>query len=228
VLNGTATTYEIRELEAQQLKYQGTDSDFSLDSVRAAVNAQLTGGEADLTSVTGNLTLTALESARVTAERHDGKMSLTLKEDSTAELEEVTGDLTAMVIDSEMEAYAVDGLDLIAQNARVSAEVLKRLTKLKIKLSEIELDLRRITDRRLTVSVVDQSYVTVLLDAPCRVQVRETEDGGSGLSVSGCELQMERSGRWKGQRRKTADGRRPFLLIAKVSLDGDLRIQGSP
>ena len=59
----------------------------------------------------------------------------------------------------------------------------------------MELDLKQMDDRKLTVSVADDSDVSVFLDAPCRVQARQSEDGGSGLSVSGCELQMEQTGR---------------------------------
>ena len=225
-LTGTSATFEIRDGKTTQIKIEGTDSDLSLDGVIGNVNARLVGGGATVDSVRGNLSLTASASASVAVEDHRGPVALTLEEDATAELTEVSGKVAVKVTDSELTASGVESLDLTAANARVTADAVKRIAGLDIRLSEVELDLRSATDRKLTLSVVDESYVTVYLESPCRVQVRESADGGQGLSVTGCELQMENTGRWKGRRRKDIEGRPPFVLTAKVSKGGDLRVRG--
>ena len=104
----------------------------------------------------------------------------------------------------------------------------RTIPKLDIRSSEYDLDLSDVRGRSLDLRIDDQTYATVYLAAPCRVQLRESAAASQQVDVTGCEFQIQAAGRWRGGAQRGVDGRPTFLLTAKVSESGSLRVRGGP
>ena len=199
-----------------------------MDGVRGNVKAELEGGDAFAESTRGSLDVTASTGARITAEDLQGPLVLRLREDSEAEIRQVLDTLTAKVHSSKFFGSGINNLDLVATESVVTLENIQRMTRFKVDQSEVELDLSQTEEQKFNLKVPDDSYVRVLLYSPCRVRVRTSAESGKGVDVTGCELQIGTTGRWRGGQLRSIDGRPPFMLIADVGDTGELRVQGGP
>ena len=179
-------------------------------------------------STRGSLDLTGTAGARITAEDLQGPLVLALREDSEAEIRQALDVLTAKVHSSELFASDIANLDLVSTDSKVTLDNIQRITKFKVDQSDVDLDLSQTMEQKFNLKVPDDTYVRVSLYSPCRVRVRKSAEGGKGVNVTGCELQIGTTGKWRGGQLRSLDGRPPFMLIADVGDTGELRVQGGP
>jgi hypothetical protein len=228
---GTRARYELRDSNHSQLKLSGTDTDFRLDGTTGAVTAKLAGGAFESSEGDGVLTIDAGGGSRLEVAEHRGTVALTLKEDSTAEVDTLEGVLRAQLDAAELDGYAIENAELAGSDARVAIEGLRKLGRFDIRNSEADLDLRELAVRKLDMTVRQGTSVTVSLSPPCLVQLRGVPDPlEQRLSVSGCEMQTQTGarGRWSGRQTRDMDGRPPMHMVAIVEEGADLRVVGSP
>jgi hypothetical protein len=225
-LTGSDASFEVRDGSTGQLKIVSSESISIIDNIRGHVNLDAIGGQVSMDSVQGNLTATISEGGQLTNDTHYGAISLNLKDEAYGEVNRSQSTLKAHVSWAELRVNDAKSLDLTAESSRATLGGIRQLAGFDVRDSEVELDLTLANTRKLTLHVGDGSAVEVLLTSPCQVQVRESAIGGSGINVTGCQLQMERAGRMKRGRISVDDGRRPFWLIAKVAETGTLRVHG--
>ncbi len=225
-LGGENANLELRDGSVGQLKITSSDTVTFLDEIRGNVVIEATGGQITMDSVQGNHTVTVSDGGQLVANVLHGALALNLKDDAYGEVNRSSGTIKADLNHAELKVSGVKSLDLMAESSRATLEGIGKLTGFEARQSEVELDLREASERKLTLSVDDGTSVDLALKAPCKVQVRESSPGGSGVNVTGCEFQMERAGRWRRGRKDINDGRPPFQLIAKVADTGSLRVRG--
>ena len=102
------------------------------------------------------------------------------------------------------------------------------MARFRVSECDTELDLRQTKDHKFRLSVPDDTFIRVTLYSPCRVRVSQAGDATNAVNVTGCELQIGTSGRWKGGQLRSVDGRPPFMLTAEVAERGELSVQGGP
>ncbi len=227
-VTGTDAAVGVFEGSLAQFTFTGVNSDLTLDGVNGDVKAELQGGDGSASSTRGKLDLTATDNARVTCDDLQGPLGLVLRDGSEAEVRQALGGFTAKIHSSVLLASGVSTLELVATESRVTADDVQHLTVFKVSRSDVELDLSRTQDQKFNLKVPDETYVRVSLYSPCRVRVRKSADGGKGVNVTGCELQIGTTGKWRGGQLRSLDGRPPFMLIADVGDNGQLRVQGGP
>ncbi len=227
-ITATDANIEIRESSLAQVAFNGVNSDLTVDGVRGNVKAEFEGGDGFAESTRGSLDLTGAAGARITAEDLQGPLVLALREDSEAEIRQALDTVTAKVHSSKFFGSGIANLDLVSTDSSVTVEDIQRMTRFKVSQSEVELDLSRTEEEKFNLKVPDDTYVRVLLYSPCRVRVRTSTEGGKGVDVTGCELQIGTTGRWRGGQLRSIDGRPPFMLIADVGDTGELRVLGGP
>jgi hypothetical protein len=227
-VTATDANIEFREGSLAQITFKGVNSDLTVDGVRGNVKADFEGGDGFAESTRGSLDLTGLAGARITGENLQGPLVLRLREDSEAEIRQALDTLTAKVHSSKFFGSGINNLDLVATESAVTLEDVQRTTRFKVDQSHVELDLSQTKEQKFNLKVPDDTYVRVVLYSPCRVRVRTSAEGGKGVDVTGCELQIGTTGRWRGGQLRSIDGRPPFMLIADVGDTGELRVQGGP
>ena len=225
-LGGDGASFEVRDGSVGQLKITSTDAVTTIEDIRGNVNIEATGGQITMDSVQGNLTATISDGGRGVMDSVSGALVLNLRDNAYGEVNHATGSVKARVDSAELNVSAAKSLDLISTDSRAALSGIQDLAGFEAHESEVDLDLREVKDRKLTLLVAEGTSVNLSLKAPCKVQVRESPSGGSGINVVGCELQMERAGKWKRGRIDADGGQRPFMLIAKVAETGSLRVQG--
>jgi len=225
-VNGTEATVALREGRGGQARIIAEDSNVTVDGMDGAVIIQLKGGQLTADRVSGTAKITGSRSGQFSLQDSDGTLDLTLREESSGEVVDVSGTLNAHVTDGSLDIAGAHIVNLTAERSEVTVANIRRLAKLSIRSSEIELDLREAQDRALNLKVPDDADFTVYLPSPCRVQLQGGTGTSQGLDVSGCELQLEHLGRWKASGRRDLEGRRPFLLTATLAPTGELRVRG--
>jgi len=179
-------------------------------------------------AVHGTLQATVIDDANVEVTGHDGPLILAVRDNSTAAISEIEGSVKASVERSELTLAGAEALDLTAHGARLSVAGVSRIKTFDAAASEFELDLRDAKGRQYDLVVEYESVATVLLPSPCRVQFRGSVAASDNIDVSGCEFQMQDTGRWRGGSTRGIDGRPVFLLTAVVGEFGSLRVHGGP
>lgn len=227
-ITATDANIDVRGGSLAQITFTGVNSDLTLDGVRGNVKAEFQGGDGYAESTRGSLDLTGTAGARITAEDLQGPLVLALREDSEAEIRQALDVLTAKVHSSELFASDIANLDLVSTDSKVTLDNIQRITKFKVDQSDVDLDLSQTMEQKFNLKVPDDTYVRVSLYSPCRVRVRKSAEGGKGVNVTGCELQIGTTGKWRGGQLRSLDGRPPFMLIADVGDTGELRVQGGP
>lgn len=225
-LGGSDASFELRDGSVGQLKITSSNTVTTIDEIRGSVIIEATGGQITMDSVQGNLTATVSEGGQVVSDVVYGTLTLNLKNDAYGEVNRSSGAVKANIDSAELRVEGAKSLDLNSENSRATVEGIKQLAGFDARYSEVELDLREASDRKLTLHVGEGTTVDLSLTSPCNVQLRESTPGGSGVNVTGCALQLERAGRWRRGRISANDGRRPFFLIAKVADTGSLRVHG--
>lgn len=227
-VTATDANVDFRDGSLAQITFTGVNSDLTVDGVRGNVKAEFEGGDGIAESTRGSLDFTASAGARITAEDLQGPLVLRLREDSEAEIRQALDTLTAKVHSSKFFGSGINNLDLVATESVVTLEDIRRMTRFKVDQSDVELDLSQTEEQKFNLKVPDDTYVRVLLYSPCRVRVRTSAESGKGVDVTGCELQIGTTGRWRGGQLRSIDGRPPFMLITDVGDTGELRVQGGP
>ena len=227
-LTGDDASFELRDSQVEPLRFTTKSSDVRIDGLRGSVFAQLEGGELAGESLVGPLDVAATAAAGVEVIDHDGPLTVAARDDASAELSEIGGLVTANLDRATMTLTGADNLNLTAKGSRVTASGLGRLSNCVATSSELNLDLSGVDERTLDLRVTDGSTVEVTLRAPCQVQLRESAAASQQVDVTGCEFQLQSTGRWRGGMRRDAEGRPPFLLTAKVAATGLLRVRGGP
>lgn len=225
-LEGSDASFEIRDASVGQLKINSSNTVSVLDEVRGNVTIEATGGQLTMDSIVGTLTVTVSDGGEVVSDVHHGSLALNLRDDSYGEINRSAGTAKVNVSFAELKVSGAKSLDLIAESSRVTLDGVQKLTGFEARQSEVELDMREASERRLTLDVGAGTSLELALKSPCKVQLRESAPGGTGVDVTGCELQLERAGRWRRGRLSIDDGRPPFMLIAKVAETGSLRVRG--
>jgi hypothetical protein len=225
-ITGTEATVALREGSGGQTKIIAEDSDVTLDGIDGSLIIQLKGGQLSADRVSGNAKISGSQSSRFSLQDSDGTLDLTLRDESSGEVVDVSGTLNAQVADGGLDISGAQIVNLTAERSKVTVANIRRLAKFNVHRSEVELDLREAQDRALTLRVPDDVDITVDLPSPCRVQLQGGTGTSQGLDVSGCELQLEHLGRWKTAGRRDLEGRRPFLLTATLAPNGQLRVRG--
>jgi len=225
-VDGREATVVLREGSGGQTKVKATDSDVTLDAMDGSLVVDLDGGQLSAYGLSGTAKMTGKRSSRLVIQDSDGQLDLTLRDESSGEVSGAAGTLTVGLFDSSLDISGARDVNLSAEDSRVTAAGIRRLTKLNARRSEVELDLRDATDRSLNLKVPDDAVYSIHLPTPCRVQAQGDSATSRGLDVSGCELRLERTGRWKGSGVRDMDGRRPFLLTASVAPTGELTVRG--
>lgn len=227
-LTGEDATFELRDGEAQPLRLTTKSATIRVDGLRGPVFAQVAGGEVVAESVVGSLDVSATAGAVVEVTALEGPLTVAAREGSTAELTQIDGLVTANLDDATMTLAGADNLNLTAKGSRVAASGIGRLASCIATASELSLDLSEVEERTLDLRVTDGSTVEVVLRSPCQVQLRDSAAASQQVDVTGCEFQLQSTGRWRGGMRRDAEGRPPFLLTAKVAETGLLRVRGGP
>jgi hypothetical protein len=225
-VNGIEATITLRDGSGGQVKVVAKDSTVTLDGMDGNAVVELEDGQLSVDRLTGMAKISGSRSSRLTVRNSDGTLDLTLRDESSGEVENASGTLTAHVTAGSLDISGAHIVNLTAAQSEVTVAGIRRLAKLNVQRSEVELDLRESQDRALNLRVQDDVDFTVYLPSPCRVQMQGGSGTSQGLDVSGCELQLERLGRWKGAGSRDLDGRRPFLLTATLAPNGQLRVRG--
>jgi hypothetical protein len=225
-ITGTEATVALREGRGGQTKIIAEDSDVTLDGIDGSLIIQLKGGQLSADRISGTAKISGSQSGRFSLRDSDGTLDLTLRDESSGEVVDVMGTLNAQVADGSLDISGAQIVNLTAARSEVTVANIRRLAKFNVQSSEVGLDLREAQDRALNLRVPDDVDITVDLPSPCRVQLQGGSGTSQGLDVSGCELQLERLGRWKGAGRRDLEGRRPFLLTATLAPTGQLRVRG--
>ncbi|HPA80528.1 MAG TPA: hypothetical protein PLS95_06895 [Thermoanaerobaculales bacterium] len=225
-VSGSEATVVLRDGSRGQARITVEDSDVTLDAMNASLVIELNGGQLSADGLSGSAKIAGTRSSRLVVQDSDGQLDLTLRGESSGEVSEATGTVTAALFESSLEIANTRELSLSADDSRVTAAGIRRLTKLSARRSEVELDLRDASDRSLSLKVPDDVVYSVHLPTPCRVQLHGGSGTSQGVDVTGCELQLEHMGRWKGAGVRDMDGRRPFLLTATLAPTGQLRVRG--
>jgi len=227
-LTGEEANFELRDGAVEPLRFTTKSTDIRIDGLRGPVFAQLEGGEVVAESVVGTFDITATAGAGVKVTDHEGPLTVAARDDASAELTQIEGLVTANLDRSTMTLIGADNLNLTANGSRVTANGIHRLSGCVAKSSELSLDLSEAEERHLDLRVTDGSTVEVVLRSPCQVQLRDSAAASQQVDVTGCEFQLQNTGRWRGGMRRDANGRPPFLLTAKVAETGLLRVRGGP
>jgi len=225
-VTGTEATVALREGRGGQAKIIAENSNVTLDGMDGTFIIQLKGGQLSADRLSGTAKISGSQSGQFSLQDSDGTLDLTLRDDSSGEVVDVSGTLNAQVADGSLDISGAHIVNLTAERSTVTVANIRRLAKLTVHRSEVELDLREAQDRALTLRVPDDVDITVDLPSPCRVQLQGGTGTSQGLDVSGCELQLEHLGRWKTAGRRDLEGRRPFLLTATLAPTGQLRVRG--
>jgi hypothetical protein len=225
-VTGTEATVALREGRGGQTKIIAEDSNVTLDGIDGTLIIQLKGGQLTADRLSGTAKISGSQSGRFSLQDSDGTLDLTLRDESSGEVVDVSGTLNAQVTDGSLDISGAHIVNLTAERSEVTVANIRRLAKLTVHRSEVELDLREAQDRALNLRVPDEADFTVYLPSPCRVQLQGGTGTSQGLDVSGCELQLEHLGRWKTAGRRDLEGRRPFLLTATLAPAGQLRVRG--
>jgi hypothetical protein len=225
-VNGAEATVALREGRGGQVRIIAEDSNVTLDGLDGAVIIQLEGGQLSADRLSGTAKISGSRSGQLSLRDSDGTLDLTLREESSGDVVDVSGTLNARVTDGSLHIAGAHIVNLTAERSEVTVANIRRLAKFNAQRSEIELDLREAQDRTLNLRVPDDVDFTVYLPSPCRVQLQGGTGTSQGLDVSGCELQLEQLGRWKGAGRRDMEGRRPFMLTATLAPTGQLRVRG--
>jgi len=225
-LTGEDATIELRDGFVNQMNVTATATILAVEGCRGSVTAQLTGGELTAEAVQGSLQATASASARVEVIDHKGPLVLEVHDDSSAEISEIEGSVNVNVDQSELRVDGASALGLTARGASLSLARVRRFTNFLAAASELELDLRDTVGGEFDLEVTDGSHATVYLASPCRVRLRDSTASSHQVDVTGCEFQMQNTGRWRGSKSKGLDGRPTFLLTARVFEGGSLSVRG--
>lgn len=227
-LTGEDATIELRDGFVNQMNVTATATILTIEGCRGSVTAQLTGGELTAEAVQGSLQATVNADARAEVIDHEGPLVLAVHDNSSAEISKIEGPVTVTVAKSELRVDGASALGLTARGARLSLARVRRITSFFAATSELELDLRDTVGSEFDLEVTDGSRATVYLASPCRVRLQGSAASSRQVDVTGCEFQMQNTGRWHGSKSKGVDGRPTFLLTAKVIEGGSLSVRGEP
>ena len=228
-LTGEEATFEIRDGSLSQVNLTGTSTRLALEGCRGSITAHLTGGTLTAEALRGSLQATVAQDARVEVTHHEGPLTLAIRDNSSAEISEIDGPVKTSVMQAELRLAGATTLEMTASDARLTVARVRQITKFDAGASEYELDLRDTEGREFDLGVVHHgSAATVFLASPCRVQLRASAAASDRVDVTGCEFQMQYTGRWRGGDTRGIDGRPTFLLTAAVGEGSFLRVRGGP
>ena len=227
-LTGEEAAIEVRDGSLSQFDLTAESTRLAVARCRGSVTTHLRGGTLTAEALRGTLQATLIDDAHVEVTGHDGPLILAVRDNSTAAISEIKGSVKASVERSELTLTGAEALDLTARGARLSVAGVSRIKTFDAAASEFELDLRDTEGRQYDLVVEYESVATVLLPSPCRVQLRGSVAASNQVDVTGCEFQMQDTGRWRGGSYRGIDGRPVFLFTAVVGEFGSLRVHGGP
>jgi len=223
----TDSNVDLRNTRLQDLNFKGISSYATMTSCDGKTTVDFSGGSLSFDSVTGNLTGTARDGARIDLTDHRGEVKLNLQQDSSADLRSIDGAVTITARGAELSLDGAKSLALTAAKTWATVSAIDKLEKFQVSSSDVDLDLVECRDRTPTVTVQADSRVRVRLATPCRVKAKGLSASmASQVDVTGCELQLGQGSRWATRRARDIDGKLPITLTAQVAESSELTIEG--
>ena len=225
----TDSNVDLRNTRLQDLNFKGISSYATMTSCDSKTTVDFSGGSLSFDSVTGNVTGTARDGARIDITDHRGDVKLNLQLDSSADLRTIDGAVVVTARGAELNLDGAKSLALTATKTWATVSAIDKLETFRVSSSDVDLDLVECRDRKPTVNLQADSRVRVQLATPCRVKAKGLSASlASQVDVTGCELQLGQGSRWATRTVRGIDGRPPVTLTAQVAESSELTIEGRP
>ena len=218
-------TFEMLASTGASVKLEGERPQVLLEGLHGRVELNLTGGRVSGADLVGGWRITARDEAEITLDRLRGSVGLKLENGVTARVSEVSGPVQAEMVDSWLEMQNVQILQLSADRCEISATGIEYLNKVEVASSRLDLDLSTVL-RNPRLKLSEGSEAKVTLKSPCGVRL-ESNEAFAPVDVTGCQLHTESQIRPRSNRRGI-DGNRLVTLVAALSEDSSLEVEGLP
>lgn len=225
----TESTLDLRNSRIQTLNYRGASSHATVADCEGETTLNLTSGSFVADNLMGALTGNIRGAASLELTDQGGNVSLSLQEDTTADLHAIHGVVSVTSLDSKLTVQGAESFQFNGSRSRASVSAISDLHAFHATASDIDLDLSECRNRKPSLAVQAESVVRVLLATPCRVQAKGQSSGlARNIDVSGCELQLRSGGQWATRNVRGLDGEPPITLTVNMAETAVVTVDGLP
>ena len=228
VITGQETQIEARDgRQGSQLEIAGTGLDVDLVRLEGPLEAELEGGRLRGSELTGNSTISARQTARLTLEALAAEeVRIDLAEDASADLRDIDGALEVVLDQARLEVHDVEQLGIKGVDCEMVAEDVAGVRMISLKNSIFDLDLTAL-ERQPAIALRGAVDGRVELAQPCVVRMA----GDVGLisenaTVTGCELVTLASPKEERMRGQKGYPEGTIVLVTTLEKGGKIEIDG--